>query len=249
MSSDDRANQGGRGDGARTSRPEIADRLARVRERIAAAAERSGRKPDDVRLVAVTKEVPVDQIRVAIEAGAADLGENRVQELLPKIEELSWLAAGPRWHFIGTLQKNKVRSIAGRVTLIHSIDSVALGQAVAKRAAADGATQDALLEVNASGERSKHGLSPDDAEGALEALAGEKGLRIRGLMTMAPQGSLALARATFETLRDLRDRLGPTIAGATLTELSMGMTDDFETAIEEGATIVRVGRAIFGERA
>ena len=227
-------------------RPEIADRLAAVRDRIAAAAERSGRRPADVRLVVVTKEVPVDQIRVAIEAGAGDVGENRVQELLPKMDELSWLVPGPRWHFIGTLQKNKVRSVAGRVALIHSIDSVALAQEVARRAAAAGAFQEALLEVNASGESSKHGLAPDDAEGALEALAGEKGLRLRGLMTIAPQGSLALARSTFETLRDLRDRLGKTIAGAALTELSMGMTDDFEPAIEEGATIVRIGTAIFG---
>lgn len=229
-------------------RPEIADRLARVRDRIAAAAERSGRAAADVRLVVVTKEVPADQIRVAVEAGAAEIGENRVQELLPKMDELSWLVPGPRWHFIGTLQKNKVRSVTGRVTMIHSIDSVALGQAVAARAAAVGVTQDALLEINATGEASKHGLAPEEAEGALEALAGEKGLRVRGLMTIAPQGSLALARWTFETLRDLRDRLGPTIAGATLTELSMGMTDDFEPAIEEGATIVRIGRAVFGER-
>jgi len=231
-----------------SSRPAIADHLADVRERIAAAAERSGRKPSDVRLVVVTKEVPIERIRVAVEAGALDLGENRVQDLLPKMDELSWLAAAPRWHFIGTLQKNKVRPIAGKVDLIHSIDSVALGQAVSARAAGGGVTQDALLEINASGEASKHGLAPDQAEGALEALAGEKGIRIRGLMTIAPQGSLALARSTFETLRDLRDRLGPTIAGASLTELSMGMTGDFETAIEEGATIVRIGTAIFGER-
>ncbi len=229
-------------------RPEIADRLERVRERIEAAAARSGRRAGDVRLVVVTKEATVDQIRVAVEAGAGDLGENRVQELLPKMDELSWLVPGPRWHFIGTLQKNKVRSLAGRVALIHSIDSVALGQAVAARAAAQGVTQDALLEINASGETSKHGLAPEHAEGALEALAGEKGLRVRGLMTIAPQGSLALARSTFETLRDLRDRLGPTIAGATLTELSMGMTADFEPAIEEGATIVRIGTAVFGAR-
>jgi pyridoxal phosphate enzyme (YggS family) len=227
-------------------RPEIADRLARVRERVTLAAERAGRTADEVRLVVVTKGVSADQIRVAIEAGATDLGENRVQDMLPKMEELSWLVPLPRWHFIGTLQKNKVRSVAGRVALIHSIDSVVLGHEVAKRSAAQGATQDALLEVNASGEASKHGIPPDDAEAALEALAGEKGLRIRGLMTIAPQGSLALARSTFETLRDLRDRLGKTIAGAALTELSMGMTDDFEPAIEEGATIVRIGTAIFG---
>ncbi len=227
-------------------RPEIADRLARLRDRIAAAAERSGRSAADVRLVVVTKEVPADQIRVAVEAGAADLGENRVQELLPKMDELAWLAAAPRWHFIGTLQKNKVRAVAGRVALIHSIDSIALGRAVAGGAAAAGTTQDVLLEINASGESSKHGLAPHEAAEALETLAGEPGLRIRGLMTLGPQGSLALARSAFETLRELRDRLHPTIAGASLTELSMGMTDDFEPAIEEGATLVRIGRAIWG---
>lgn len=232
-----------------SARPEIADRLADVRDRIAAAAERSGRTAADVRLVVVTKEVPLDQIRIAVEAGATDLGENRVQDLLPKMEELSWLAAAPRWHFIGTLQKNKVRSVAGRVALIHSVDSVALGHAVGVRAAAAGTIQDVLLEINASGEPTKHGLAPDDAEEALETLAGEEGLRIQGLMTIAPQGSLALARAAFGTLRDLRDRLHPTIAGASLTELSMGMTDDFEPAIEEGATLVRIGTAIFGRRA
>jgi PLP dependent protein len=231
-----------------TVAPDIARRLSRIRERIAAAAERSGRRASDVRLVVVTKEVTANDIRVAVEAGATDLGENRVQELLPKMEELSWLAAAPRWHFIGTLQKNKVRAVAGKVALIHSIDSVDLGRAVAARAAAAGATQDALLEVNTSGERTKHGFAPDEIDAALEDLAGERGLRIRGVMTMAPQGSLALARAAFQTARDLRDRLGPTIAGASLTELSMGMTDDFEIAIEEGATIVRLGTAIFGER-
>jgi PLP dependent protein len=231
-----------------SGRPEIAERLVRVRERIAGAAERSGRDATDIRLVVVTKDVPPDKIRIAVEAGASDLGENRVQELLPKMDELSWLAAGPRWHFIGTLQRNKVRSVAGRVALIHSIDSIELGRAVGQRAADQGTTQDVLLEVNASGEPSKHGLSPDTAGDALDALAGDPGIRIRGLMTIAPQGSKALARSTFQTLRDLRDRLHPTLAGATLTDLSMGMTDDFEEAIEEGATIIRVGTAIFGPR-
>ena len=229
-------------------RPDIAERLARVRERIAAAAERSGRAASDVRLVVVTKDVPPDRIRIAVEAGASDLGENRVQELLPKMDELSWLAAEPRWHFIGTLQRNKIRSVAGRVTLIHSIDSIELGRAVGRRAADQGTAQDVLLEVNASGEASKHGLPPTAVGDALDALAGDPGIRIRGLMTIAPQASKALARSSFETLRDLRDRLHPTLAGATLTDLSMGMTDDFEEAIEEGATIVRIGTAIFGPR-
>jgi pyridoxal phosphate enzyme (YggS family) len=231
-----------------SGRPEIADRLARVRERVAGAAERSGRDASAVRLVVVTKDVPVDQIRIAVEAGASDLGENRVQELLPKMDQLSWLAAGPRWHFIGTLQRNKIRSVAGRVALIHSIDSIELGRAVGKRAAEQRTAQDILLEVNASGEASKHGLAPDAVGDALDALGGERGIRIQGLMTIAPQGSKALARSSFETLRDLRDRLHPTLAGSTLTELSMGMTDDFEEAIEEGATIIRVGTAIFGPR-
>jgi hypothetical protein len=228
--------------------PEVAGRLARVRERVAAAAERSGRAAGDVRLVVVTKDVEVDAIRVAVEAGASDLGENRAQEMIPKMEELSWLAAAPRWHFIGTLQKNKVRSVVGRVALIHSIDSVALGRAVAARGAAAGVRQDVLLEVNASGERSKHGFPLEETPDALEALAGERGIRVHGLMTIAPQGSMALARSAFRALRELRDALHPTLAGAALSELSMGMTDDFEEAIEEGATMVRIGTAIFGPR-
>ena len=227
---------------------EIADRLARVRERIASAAARAGREPDEVRLVVVTKDVPVERVIAAVEAGATDLGENRAQELLAKLTATADLRPAPAWHFIGSLQRNKVSAVTGRVGMIHSIDSVALGKAVAARAAAAGSTQDALLEVNVSGEPTKHGLAQDEIANALRDLAGIPGLRLRGLMTIAPEGDPGAARAVFHTLRALRDDLRATPGGDHLTHLSMGMTGDFELAIEEGATLIRLGTAIFGPR-
>ena len=226
----------------------IAERLAEVRERIATAAARSGREPDSVRLVVVTKDVPAEHAAAALEMGALDLGENRAQELLAKMDALSGRTTVPRWHFIGTLQRNKVKTVTGAVAVIHSIDSVPLGRAVSARAATLGARQDVLLEVNTSGERSKHGFDPAGAAVALEVLAGEPGLQVRGLMTIAPAGAPSIARRAFAALRELRDDLRDRLHGAVLEELSMGMTSDFEQAIEEGSTIVRVGTAIFGER-
>ena len=227
---------------------EIAGALDAVRLRIDAACERAARAPREVRLVVVTKEVPPERVREAIDAGATDLGENRAQELVAKMTELEELEPQPRWHFIGTLQRNKVRDVAGRVALIHSVDSIALGRAVAARAAASNSAQDVLLEVNVSGELSKHGLTPGATAEALQVLSSETALTIKGLMTIAPIGSKAVARAAFQVLRELRDELRTTLSGATLDELSMGMTSDFEEAIEEGATIVRIGTAIFGPR-
>jgi pyridoxal phosphate enzyme (YggS family) len=226
----------------------IADRLALVRRRILEAALGSGRDPASVRLVAVTKGVAVERIREAIEAGAVDLGENRAQELVEKMEALS--EAGPlhRWHFVGTLQRNKVKLVAGRVALIHSVDSIELGRAIAERATSYGAAQDALLEVNVWGEESKHGVSPEEAWGVVASLADVPGIRLRGLMTIAPAGAGIATRAAFAGLRELRDRLRGELGGGSLEELSMGMTSDFEIAIEEGATIVRIGTAIFGNR-
>jgi PLP dependent protein len=222
--------------------------LETVRARIASAAERSGRAPGDVRLVVVTKDVGHDRVRDALEAGATDIGENRVQELVAKQDALRDVDPQPAWHFIGTLQRNKVRALAGRAVLIHSVDSIALGRAIAQHAAAAGASQDVLLEVNVSGEPSKHGLAPDAAAEVLDSLSGEPGLAVRGLMTIAPAGSTAVARETFRGLRELRDHLRTASTGSGLDELSMGMTSDFTEAIEEGATIVRIGTAIFGER-
>ena len=227
----------------------IASRLGAVRARIAAAAARAGRRAADVTLVVVTKDVAAARVAEAIAADAHDLGENRAQELVSKIEELGALPDRVAWHFIGTLQRNKVRDVVGRVALIHSVDSVTLGRTIAARAAAAGSRQDVLLEVNVSGEGSKHGLGTADVAEALSALAGEPGVQVRGLMTIAPEGDPARARAAFAGLRDLRDELAGGPAGVGLRELSMGMTSDFEEAIEEGATIVRIGSAIFGPRA
>jgi PLP dependent protein len=222
----------------------IAERLAAVRERIARAAEGAGRDPAEVLLVAVTKEVPAELVRAALEAGAADLGENRAQELSAKLIALGGVNA--RWHFIGTLQRNKARIVVGRVVLVHSVDSVALGRAIGRRAAANGAVQDVLIEVNVSGEATKSGVAPLQVPATLQAMQTEAGVRVRGLMTMAPQGDPEQARACFRSLRELRDDLAVRFEG--VSELSMGMSADFEVGVEEGATIVRVGTAIFGVR-
>lgn len=231
-----------------SERTGVAERLDEVRARIAEAALGSGRDPSTVRLVVVTKEVPPERIREAIEAGATDLGENRAQELAAKMEALGGASPLHRWHFIGTLQRNKVRLVGGRVALIHSVDSAELGRTIAERAAADGAVQDLLVEINVSGEPSKHGVAPSEAWGLVASLAGLPGIRLKGLMTIAPPGPGIAARAAFAGLRELRDQLRGELGGGTLDELSMGMTSDFEVAIEEGATIVRVGTAIFGPR-
>ena len=226
---------------------DIARRLAEVRARIVDAALGSGRDPEAVRLVVVTKEVAPERIREAIAAGATDLGENRAQELVTKMDAL---AGSPpeRWHFIGTLQRNKVKLVAGRVALIHSVDSPELGRAISERASSEGVVQDVLVEVNISGEASKHGVDQESAWSLVSSLAGLPGIRLTGLMTIAPPGSGIASREAFAGLRELRDRLRGELGGSTLDELSMGMTSDFEVAVEEGATIVRVGTAIFGAR-
>ena len=223
----------------------IADNLAAVRARIDAAARTAGRRGEEVTLVAVTKEVDATQVAEAIEAGVGDVGENRVQELQNKQSALP--DAPVRWHMIGTLQRNKVAQVVGRVTLIHSVDSVRLAEVIGRRAEAGALEQDVLLEVNAGGESSKAGVDPAEAMDVAGKLLDMKGLHLRGLMTVAPAGDPRAARDAFRALRDLGDRLRERAPGA--SELSMGMSEDFEIAIEEAATIVRIGSAIFGARA
>lgn len=223
---------------------DVAAALARVRARIRAAAERACRDPEQITLVAVTKTVDPARIAEAIDAGVRDLGENRVQELLAKQRALP--DAAVRWHMIGTLQRNKVRNVAGHVALIHSVDTEALGAAVGARARAAGAVQDVLVEVNTSGEPTKRGVAPSEAAGLAASLAGVEGIRVRGFMTMAAPGDAGEARASFRALREVRDAVVANLPDA--RELSMGMSDDLEEAVEEGATIVRVGTAIFGGR-
>ncbi len=222
----------------------IAENVAAVLARIDAAAARAGRDPREITMVGVTKEVDADTAREAVAAGVADLGENRVQALADKQDALADLEV--RWHLIGTLQRNKVARVVGRVAMIHSIDSAFLAGAVTRRAAELGIRQDVLLEVNAGEEPSKHGIRPGDALEVGRGLLDMDGLRLRGLMTVAPQGDAVATRRSFHVLRELRDALR---GGAPdVTELSMGMTEDFEVAIEEGATIVRIGTALFGAR-
>lgn len=219
----------------------IGDSLAAVRARIDEAARRAGRDPRDIALIVVTKDVDVQAAREAVANGVTDIGENRVQELQKKHAALAGLDV--RWHMIGTLQRNKVRQVVGRVSLIHSVDSEKLAHEIGLRAEAEGIAQDVLLEVNAGGEASKHGVAPAAAVEAARGLLGIDGLRVRGFMTVAPQEPEA-ARRSFRMLREVRD----TLQEPDVSELSMGMTDDFEIAIEEGATIVRIGTAIFGAR-
>ena len=218
------------------------DRFARVLGRVAAAAERSGRNTSDVTVVAVSKTFPADVVLAAIEAGAVDLGENRAQELKQK----QAVVAGARWHFIGHLQTNKVRHVVG-VALIHSVDRFGLGEAIARRASAMDIVQDVLIEVNVSGEANKHGVAPERMMALTGQLLDLDGLRVVGLMAMPPfPNDPEESRPYFKQLAALRDELLDRAPGA--GDLSMGMTRDFEIAVEEGATIVRVGEAIFGPR-
>lgn len=222
----------------------IGERLSSVQQRIAAAAERAGRSPADVVLVAVTKSFPAHVALEAFHAGLTDLGENRAQEL--KEKDIA-IAEPVRWHFIGHLQTNKARQVVGVADLIHSVDRFGLAEEIARRARTRGEIQDVLIEVNVSGETTKHGTDPARASALAEEVAGLDGVRVRGFMTMAPLSDEPEAsRPYFSELRELRDLVAPSLPDA--TELSMGMTRDFEVAIEEGATLVRVGEAIFGPR-
>ena len=212
-----------------------------------AAARSAGRRPEDIRLLVASKTAPVEKILEAHAAGACVFGENRVQEAVDKIDRTGGM--GLHWHFIGHLQKNKVRQIVGRVECIHSVDSLALAEAIDKTVQKTGQGPiDVLIEVNVSGETSKFGVPPEALEETLRTVARCSGLRVRGLMTIPPfDPDPERSRPFFIRLRGLRDRAAD-IPGICLDELSMGMTNDFEVAIEEGATWVRVGTAIFGER-
>jgi pyridoxal phosphate enzyme (YggS family) len=222
---------------------EIASRLREVRDRIANAAKRSSRAPDSIRLVLASKTQPIAAIRAAYDAGARDFGENYVQEAVSKREQLPDLN-NAIWHLIGHLQTNKIKLAANAFDIIQTLDSIRLADALARLGISP--SMRVLIEVNLGAEASKSGIAIGDAEKLIEG-ARDK-LDIAGLMTIAPQSkSLGDARRYFAELRELRDRLAAS-TGLALSELSMGMTEDFEIAIEEGATMVRIGRAVFGER-
>jgi pyridoxal phosphate enzyme (YggS family) len=223
----------------------LAERLRAVEERIQAACARAGLRREEVTLVAVTKTVSAEIAALLPALGAVHLGESRPQELWRKAAALP---ATVQWHLVGHLQRNKIERTLPLVKLIHSVDSLRLFTALEEEAAKRQSPVDALLEANASGEASKHGFAPDEVPGLAEAIANSKHVRVRGLMTMAAlEDDPERTRPTFAALRGLRDRLqqqvGPSLR---LDHLSMGTSNDFEVAIEESATLVRIGSALFG---
>ena len=225
----------------------IADNLKTVQDRIASAATRAGRDPSSVKLVVVTKTVDAGRIREAVAAGAMILGENRVQEAKEKIEQLGPLAS---WHLIGRLQTNKAKFAVRLFSLVHSVDSLELAQELDRQAAKIGKVQDVLIEVNIAGEASKAGVGVADTPGLVREAAKLEHISIKGLMTMPPYSEDPEdSRPCFRRLPELASAIAKeNIANVSMQELSMGMSGDFETAVEEGATLVRVGTAIFGER-
>lgn len=227
---------------------DIATRLASIRERIARAAERSGRAADQVRLIAVSKTFPPDAVRAAYEAGQMDFGENKVQEGLQKIEQTRDLPL--TWHLIGHLQSNKAKKAATTFPVIHAVDSPELLRLLDRAAAAAGAKPRLLVQVDLAGETTKHGARPDEVRAIFDEAAGCTAVTLEGLMLLPPFAENPEdVRPWFRQLRELAATLVADGVPATMVrELSMGMSHDFEVAIEEGATMVRVGTAIFGER-
>jgi pyridoxal phosphate enzyme (YggS family) len=225
----------------------IASNLKTVQDRIAAAARRAGRDPASVRLVTVTKTIDAERIREAVAAGASVLGENRVQEAREKIASLGPIAS---WHLIGRLQANKAKYAVTLFYLIHSVDSLALAKEIDRQAARHDKVQDVLIEVNIAGEASKAGVEANAVMGLVRDLSMLKNIRVQGLMTMPPfSEDPEASRPFFRKLRELAaDIAKEQVPGVVMKELSMGMSGDFEVAVEEGATLVRVGTAIFGGR-
>ena len=224
----------------------LRERREQILQRVADACWRAGRTTDDVTILGVSKTVGVDEVALAWQAGWHAFAENRPQELTRKLEGLREHPemSGVRIDMIGNLQTTKITQVLGRVGLIHSISSGHLAEAVSKRSVAHGIVSDVLLEVNVSGEESKSGFAPAEVTQALDGLLGLPGIRVRGLMTMAPAHDADAARRTFSGLRELRDELSAR-SGRSLATLSAGMSDDFQVAIEEGSTIVRLGRTLF----
>jgi pyridoxal phosphate enzyme (YggS family) len=240
-------------------RRKLSDNLKRIRDRMASACQRRGRRPESVRLVAVTKTVEVDVIRSAMEAGLTELGESRVQELIRRagmirehlgrrrVIERDRVPAEPHWHMIGHLQRNKVRALLPWVEMIHSVDSLRLAEEISDEAVRISRVMPVLIEVNVSGEKSKYGIAVGAVPHLAENIRTLPGLRVVGLMTMAPmvedpeevRQHFARLHEVFEDMRSER------VVGPEFRELSMGMSNDFEIAIEEGATMVRVGSALF----
>lgn len=225
----------------------LAQGLPRIRECIAAAAARAGRNPDEVRIVPVTKGHPLEAAEAALEMGFTDLAENRVEELEEKAARM-----GPgrvRWHMVGHLQRRKAGAVRELAHLLHSLDSVRLAERLERVAENDAEPLSVLVQVNTSGEAAKYGFSPDEAMSALGRILELRTLRVEGLMTMAPfTDDEAVLRGTFRRLRELHERALAAVTGYAGTELSMGMSNDYELAVEEGSTMLRLGTVLFGER-
>lgn len=213
------------------------------------AAARAGRSPATVHLVAATKSVPIEHIRAVVQAGVRILGENRLQEAVPKIDALGPYE-GLVWHFIGSLQRRKVKHVLGRFRMIHSVDSLELAQEIDRRAGEGGIRQAVLLEVNIGEEFTKSGFSPSAVIEAVQAMDGLTHVEVQGLMAVPPRAENAEdTRPYFRKVRDLARAIeGKDLGRIRMDELSMGMSQDFEVAIEEGATLVRIGTALFGPR-
>ncbi len=221
----------------------IRRRYEHVLRRVGDACKRSGRDPREVRVVAVSKNRSLREIEAAWRAGLRDFGENRAQELA---EKLPIAPPGISWHFIGHLQTNKVKLVTGKVALIHSVDSLRLAEAIGREAGRRGIVQDVLLQLNTSGEQTKHGIAPEELEETLLNMRRIEGIKVRGLMTMAAfTADEEEIRRSFRTLRRCREEYGGRMQGISLDLLSMGMTNDFEIAVEEGADLLRIGTAIF----
>lgn len=225
----------------------IRHNCGKISERIAAAAIRAGRSPEDVKLIAVSKTVGAAAVKKALECGITDLGENRVQELCDKADIIDVKC---NWHLIGHLQTNKVKYIVDRISMIHSLDSLELAAEIQKRAEKAARQIDVLVQVNIAAEDSKFGISPEDAAGFIRILANMGNIRVKGLMTIAPLAENPEdVRWVFASLRKLLiDISKENIDNIDMDYLSMGMTNDFEVAIEEGSNMVRIGTAIFGKR-
>src|SRR5262245_16528001 len=224
----------------------FAERLASVRGRIAQAASRAGRPADAVTLIGVSKTVPAARVQEAVAAGLVELGENRVQEAREKIPAVG---PGPRWHLVGHLQGNKAGQAARLFDAVHSIDSIDLLGRLDRAAAAAGRRLTGFVQVSLAGEAQKSGVSPDGLDAVLDAARGCEGVDVRGLMLLPPlQEDAERSRSWFRRLREVAEAARARHPGLRLEDLSMGMSEDFEVAIEEGATHVRVGRALFGER-
>lgn len=228
---------------------DLSEKRKRLRQEIETHSHGTEFSPDDVRIVAVTKGFSEEIIRLAREAGFSVVGENRVQEALDKKERLDdSLVNDLEWHFVGHLQSNKVRKVIGEFDLIHSVDRESVIDEFDKRLSRKNLTQDILMQVNVSGEESKHGVTPEKAPDLMDVILSHDTLEPKGLMTMAPYtDDKSVVRKTFEDCRELRKRLEDQF-GRKFPVLSMGMTNDYQIALEEGATLLRLGRELFGER-